>query len=77
MEEEIKKLKLEIEVLKRRINELEKVERHRKLKKIIKIVFTLIIITIVFIFAYKWYKEITDYYNQINDFLNNPLKSFL
>lgn len=77
MDDEVKKLKLEIDVLKKRISELEKIERKRKIVKIIKIVLIVIIVVIIGIFAYKWYQEMTDYYNQIKDFVNNPLKSIL
>lgn len=77
MNDDIKNLKLEIEVLKRRIASLEAIERRRNIVKIIKVVIIIIIVIVIFIFAYKWYNEIMDFYNQVKNFMNNPLKSFM
>ncbi len=77
MEEEIKSLKLEIEVLKKRIVYLEKIENRRKIVKIIKVVAIVIIIIVAAIYGYKLYKEIVNYYNQIQNFMENPLKAFM
>lgn len=77
MNEEINSLKLEIEVLKKRVASLEAIERNRKIIKIIKGLIFLCILVMVVIFAYKWYKEIMDFYNKVNNFMNNPLKSFI
>ena len=77
MDEEIKNLKLEIEVLKKRIAHLEGIENRRKIVKIIKIVIIVVMIVAIGIFAYQWYGKIMDYYNQINNYLNNPLQGFL
>lgn len=77
MEEELKNLKLEIQVLKKRISYLEAKERNRKIGKIIKIVFIAILLIVIAIYGYKWYKQIMDYYNEIKNFIDNPVKSFL
>ena len=77
MNDDIKNLKLKIDILKKRVNYLETIERRRKISKIIKIVVIVIIIIIIGIFAYKWYKEIMDFYNKVKNFMNNPLKSFM
>ena len=76
MNEEINNLKLEIEILKKRITELELIERRRQIVKIIKAVLITLIIIVIVIFAYKWYKEINDLYSEVSNFLNNPLKIF-
>ena len=77
MENEIKNLKLEIDVLKKRISTLERIENRRKIIKIIKISIILIILGIIIYFGYKWYNEMINYFNQIKDFMNNPLKSII
>ena len=77
MEEEIKSLKLEIEVLKKRIVALERIENRRKTVKIIKYAIITIIIIVAAIYGYKLYKEFIDYYNQIQNFMENPLKAFM
>ena len=75
MEEEIKNLKLEVKVLKERIAHLEAKERTRKIIRIIKIVIILAIIIVIIIYGYKWYQDMMNYYNQIKDFVDNPIKS--
>ena len=77
MEEEVKRLKLEIDVLRKRVSELEKIERKRRSIRIIKALAIIVIIIIIAIYAYKWYDKIMDFYNQVNEFMNNPLKSIL
>ena len=77
MDEEVKKLKLEIEVLKKRVAELERIERNRKIVKIIKVVIIIVILVVIFIFIYKWYTDIMNNYNKIQEFINNPLKDLL
>lgn len=77
MEEEIKNLKLEIKVLKQRISELEAKERNRQIFKIIKSIIIVVIIIVIAIYGYKWYQEISNYYNEIKNVLDNPLQGFL
>ena len=76
MNEEIKELKLEIEVLKKRIAVLEGIENRRKIVKIIKAVIVVALIIAIAIFGYKLYKDLLNYYNQINNMVNNPLSIF-
>ena len=65
---ENKELKLEIEVLKKRIERLEKIENRRKMLSLIKTF--IIIITLVFVGLeiYKYYQNIIEVVNQINKF---------
>ena len=75
--DEIKNLKLEIDVLKRRISVLEAKERRRMIVKIIKIIIIMAIIVVIAIYGYKFYQQLVDYYNQIKSFTENPLQSFI
>ena len=68
MEEEIKKLKLEIEVLKERISSLEIIEQGRKIKSIIKFIVTLVIIIIISLVLYNLYQKLIEFYNSLNVF---------
>ena len=77
MEDEIKDLKLEIEVLKKRVAALEAKERNRKIVKIIKTMIVIVLIILVVIYGYKLYQLIMNYYEEINGILENPLKSIL
>ena len=76
MNDEVKNLKLEIEVLKKRIAVLEGIENRRKIIKIIKAVIFVSIIIAIIIFGYKIYNNIMNYYNQLNNMVNNPLSIF-
>lgn len=68
MEEEIKKLNLEIEILKERISILEKIEQGRKIKNIIKITLSMIIIIIMGIVLYNFYQKLIEFYNSFQVF---------
>ena len=76
MNDEINRLKLEIDVLKKRVASLESIERRRKILKIIKISIYVIILIIIIIAAYNFYQQMTDYYNKINDMVTNPFNAF-
>ncbi len=69
MNSEIEDLKLEIKVLKERINILEGIERRRKIFKYIKIVAIIIIVGIIAWYLYSFYQKIIDIYNN-NFFLH-------
>ncbi len=77
MEDEIKNLKLEIDVLKKRISYLESKERNRKIIGIIKGIVIAVLLILIIIYGYKLLQEMMNYYNQVKDVLNNPLKSLL
>jgi len=77
MEDEIKELKLEIGVLKKRIAHLEGIENRRKIFKIIKVTISIIILIAIALLIHSFYKQISDFYNSIVDFYNNPLKPFM
>lgn len=68
MEEEIKKLNLEIETLKERISILERIEQGRKIKNIIKITLSMIIIIIMGIVLYNFYQKLIEFYNSFQVF---------
>ncbi|MBQ8472027.1 MAG: hypothetical protein IJ501_00835 [Bacilli bacterium] len=68
MEEEIKKLNLEIETLKERISILERIEQGRKIKSIIKITLSMIIIIIMGIVLYNFYQKLIEFYNSFQVF---------
>ena len=68
MEDEIKKLNLEIEVLKERISSLERIEQGRKIKSIIKFIVTLVIIIIISLVLYNFYQKLIEFYNSLNVF---------
>ena len=77
MEDKVKSLELEIEVLKQKVSVLEAKERNRKIFKMIKIIIAIVLLVLIFIFGYKLYQQLTNYYNQIKDVIDNPLKSIL
>ncbi len=77
MEDEIKNLKLEIDVLKKRISYLENKERNRKIIGIIKGIVITVLLILIIIYGYKLLQEMMNYYNQVKDVLNDPLKSLL
>ena len=77
MEEEIKNLKLEIKVLKQRISDLETKERNRQIFKIIKSIIIILLIIVIAIYGYKLYQDMSQYYNEIKNVLDNPLQGFL
>ncbi len=62
-------LKLEIEVLKKRIGRLEQIENRRRISSLIKTF--IVIITLVFIGLefYKYYQKVADFVNQFNKLL--------
>lgn len=76
MDDEIKNLKLEIEVLKKRVASLEAIENRRKIFKIIKIIIIIILVIIIGIVGYNFYKYLINYYEQLNNMINNPLDIF-
>ncbi len=76
MEEEIKNLKLEINVLKKRIASLEAIRRRENIIKIIKSILIIAALITIAIYVYNWYTQIMGVYNQTQDFLNDPLKFF-
>lgn len=63
MNNEINKLELEIKILKERVASLERKEKSRKIKSIIKFIITLIIIFIIIIFSYNFYQKIVNMYD--------------
>ena len=76
MEDEVKELKLEIEVLKKRLSHLEGIENRRKIFKIIKITIGVIVIIALALLIYSFYQQINEFNNSITEFYNNPLKVF-
>ena len=66
--EENKNLKLEIEVLKKRVTALENKERRRKIVGLIKAIITIILIIFVALKLYEYYQKIIDVYNSFNLF---------
>lgn len=62
MEKELENLKIEIKVLKERINYLEKKERRRTIFTIIKFLIIVFIIIIVIITIYNLYQDIVKLY---------------
>lgn len=62
-------LKLEIEILKKRIERLEQIENRRRISSLIKTF--IVIITLVFIGLefYKYYQKVADFVNQFNKLL--------
>lgn len=66
--EENKNLKLEIEVLKKRVTALENKERRRKIIGLIKAIITIILIIFVALKLYEYYQKIIDIYNSFNFF---------
>lgn len=59
-------LRLEIEILKQRVERLEKIENRRRISSLIKTF--IVIITLVFIGLefYKYYQKVADFVNQFN-----------
>ena len=66
--EENKNLKLEIEVLKKRVTALENKERRRKILGLIKAIITIILIIFISLKLYEYYQKIIDVYNSFNFF---------
>lgn len=66
--EENKNLKLEIEVLKKRVTALENKERRRKIIGLIKAIITIILIIFVALKLYEYYQKIIDLSNSFNFF---------
>lgn len=66
--EENKNLKLEIEVLKKRVTALENKERRRKILGLIKAIITIILIIFVALKLYEYYQKIIDLSNSFNFF---------
>lgn len=66
--EENKNLKLEIEVLKKRVASLENKERRRKIVGLIKAIITIILIIFVALKLYEYYQKIIDLSNSFNFF---------
>lgn len=66
--EENKNLKLEIEVLKKRVAALENKERRRKIVGFIKAIIMVILIVFVGLKLYEYYQKIIDLSNSFNFF---------
>ena len=66
--EENKKLKLEIEVLKKRVASLENKERRRKILGLIKVIIMVVLIAFVALKLYEYYQKIIDVYNSVKFF---------
>ena len=66
--EENKNLKLEIEVLKKRVAALENKERRRKIVGFIKAIIMVILIVFVGLKLYEYYQKIIDVYNSVKFF---------
>lgn len=66
--EENKNLKLEIEVLKKRVASLENKERRRKIVGFIKSIIMVILIAFVALKLYEYYQKIIDVYNSVKFF---------
>ena len=66
--EENKNLKLEIEVLKKRVASLENKERRRKILGLIKLIIMVILIAFVALKLYEYYQKIIYVYNSVKFF---------
>ena len=66
--EENKNLKLEIEVLKKRVTALENKERRRKILGLIKLIIMVVLIVFVGLKLYEYYQKIIDLSNSFNFF---------
>ena len=66
--EENKNLKLEIEVLKKRVAALENKERRRKIVGLIKVIIMVVLIVFVGLKLYEYYQKIIDLSNSFNFF---------
>ena len=66
--EENKNLKLEIEVLKKRVTALENKERRRKIVGLIKAIIMVVLIVFVALKLYEYYQKIIDLSNSFNFF---------
>ena len=66
--EENKNLKLEIEVLKKRVASLENKERRRKILGLIKLIIMVVLIAFVGLKLYEYYQKIIDVYNSVKFF---------
>ena len=69
MNTEIEDLKLEIKVLKERINILEGIERRRKIFKFLKIAIIVILVGIAAWYLYSFYQKIIEIYDKFPSFL--------
>ena len=76
MNNEVNELKLEIEVLKKRIEVLEGIENRRKVMKLIKAIIYVLLISAVLFAVYKFYQKINNYYNDINNLVTDPFSAF-
>lgn len=63
MEDRIKELELEIEVLDKRVKHLERIENRRKIISIIKTVIIIVLLGALAISLYDVYQKIMDFYN--------------
>ena len=66
--EENRNLKLEIEVLKKRVASLENKERRRKIVGFIKVIIMVVLIVFVGLKLYEYYQKIIDLSNSFNFF---------
>ena len=66
--EENKNLKLEIEVLKKRVTALENKERRRKILGLLKVIIMVVLIFFVALKLYEYYQKIIDVYNSVKFF---------
>ncbi|MGN1352975.1 MAG: hypothetical protein ACI4WF_02800 [Bacilli bacterium] len=66
--EENKNLKLEIEVLKKRVTALENKERRRKILGLIKVIIMVVLIAFVALKLYEYYQKKIDLSNSFNFF---------
>ncbi len=57
---------LEIEVLKKRIERLEKIENRRRISSLIKTLITVIALIFIGLEFYKYYQKVSDFINQFN-----------
>lgn len=63
MEDRIKELELEIDVLDKRVKHLERIENRRKIISIIKTVIIIVLLGALAISLYDVYQKIMDFYN--------------
>lgn len=79
--DEIKELKLEVEVLKRRLNRLENIENRRKVIAFVKALIIICIIVFLIVEGYKYYQKVMELYKDVSSLYNNmqnfDIKSFL
>ena len=65
MEDRIKELELEIDVLDKRVKHLERIENRRKIISIIKTVIIIVLLGALAISLYDVYQKIMDFYNSV------------